>query len=131
MEGWIKLHRKIMDHWIWQDPEKLRAWLTLLMMVNHETREIPIDNQVIEIKPGQRWTSIEKLSMEWGWSRKRVRGFLNLLESSRMIMRESTKKGTLITIVNYGLYQQFKDPRVPTEVPTEVPTRGTQGCRQG
>lgn len=109
MEGWIKLHRKIMDHWIWQDPEKLRAWLDLVMLVNHEVKKICIDSQVIEVKPGQHWTSEMKLAERWQWNRKRVARFLNLLQSDDMILKESTKKGTMLTIVNYGVYQGFSE----------------------
>ena len=29
MDGWIKLHRKIIEHWIWKDPEKLKWWLDM------------------------------------------------------------------------------------------------------
>ena len=40
MKGWIKLHRKIQDHWVWQDDRYLRYWLTILLNVNHESKKI-------------------------------------------------------------------------------------------
>lgn len=106
MEGWVKIHRKILYHWIWQDPEKLRAWLDLIMMANHEPRTLPIDTQLVTIDEGQRWTSIEGLAARWQWDRKRVRRFLDMLKSDGMIYYQTTNRGTLITIVNYKDYQQ-------------------------
>ena len=63
--GWIKLHRKITDSWIWNDPEKLRAWLDILLMVNHEEHEIEFNGEIITIYPGQRLTSLAKLADRW------------------------------------------------------------------
>ena len=39
-KGYIKLYRDIRSHWIWSDPDYLRAWVDLLMMVNHEDRQV-------------------------------------------------------------------------------------------
>lgn len=102
-KGWIKLYRSIEDHWIWQQ-EKFdyrSAWIDLLIMVNHESRKINISNEIIEIKPGQRWTSIRQLAKRWKWKEEKVLKFLNLLQSDGMIYKESNSKGTLLTIVNY------------------------------
>ena len=118
-EGWIKLHREIVDHWIWQDPFKLRAWLDLIMLANHKPRKINIDNQIITIDVGQHWTSIEHLAERWGWSRKKVMNFLKLLISDGMILKKGTPRGTTITIVNYKVYQGFENPKGTTEGTTE------------
>lgn len=107
-KGWIKLHRSIMDNEIWTSPEpfdKRSAWIHLLMMANHEARTINIGNELIELQPGQFFTSIRKLASIFGWNFKRVMRFFVLLEGAGMIHAEGTAKGTLVTIVNYGVYQ--------------------------
>lgn len=111
MSGWIAIDRKIRDHWIWKDPEQLRAWIDIIMMANHEQGKVQIDSQIIEVKRGQRWTSEVKLAERFGWSRKRVKKFLNMLQSDGMILQECTNKGTMLTIVNYGLYQDFLEKK--------------------
>ena len=63
--GWIAIHRKIRENWIWKDPEKLRAWLDILLMVNHEEKTIPYNGKMITIYPGQRLTSIYQLADRW------------------------------------------------------------------
>ena len=125
-EGWIKLHREIVDHWIWQDPFKLRAWLDLIMLANHKPKKINIDSQIITIDIGQHWTSDESLAKRWGWGRKKVRNFLKLLESDGMIIRKSTPRGTAITIVNYKVYQGFEDLKGTANGTTEEQPRNSQ-----
>lgn len=118
-EGWVKLHRAIWNHWIWKDPDKLRAWLDLIMLANHKPNKICINNQIVTIEVGQRWTSFRNLSLRWGWSVKRVSNFLKLLQSDDMVTVQTTKNGTLINIVNYRVYQGFlTDEETPTTTPT-------------
>lgn len=40
--GYILLHRDIMDNWVWQDEvfTKGQAWVDLLMLVNHNDNEV-------------------------------------------------------------------------------------------
>ena len=37
MEGWIKVHRDLNDHWIWKSKEpfdKRSAWIDLILLAN-------------------------------------------------------------------------------------------------
>ncbi|MDM5310348.1 Replication protein O [Peribacillus frigoritolerans] len=114
MPGWIKLHRQIQDHWLYQENRKFskyEAWLDLLMMVNHEDKKAVIGNEVIEVKRGQRITSVRKLCDKWGWSNTKVKQFLSLLQNDRMIHLKSDSKKTLITINNYDFYQGTEDKK--------------------
>lgn len=112
--GWIKLHRKLTDNWIWQDPEKLRAWIDILLMVNHEDKEVLANGKVITVKSGQKLTSIVQLADRWGWSRHRVYRFLALLKANNMCNTNGTANGTLITVVNWAFYQLDGTPNGTT-----------------
>lgn len=103
--GWIKLHRKIIDNWIWDDPEKLRAWLDILLMVNHENKQIPFNGHIKTIHRGEKLTSLSKLAERWKWTRNRVSRFIDLLCEADMVTADRTANGTLLTVVNYGVYQ--------------------------
>jgi len=107
LNGWIKVHREIVNHWVWKDKPFTRgqAWLDLLMMANHTTGTDYRNGHIITVERGQRITSILKLSDRWGWSRKKVSGFLNRLEADGMLEQKRTTQDTTLTIVNYGLYQ--------------------------
>ncbi|MFO8067443.1 MAG: hypothetical protein R6U11_07670, partial [Bacteroidales bacterium] len=105
MQGWIKLHRRIIDHWIWQDPEYLRMWIYLLLDVNHEDRKIVWNKEVVTVKRGEKITSLRKLSMEFNCSREKVRHFLKLLIKDGMCNTVNNTNYTHIKICNYDSYQ--------------------------
>lgn len=104
-KGWIKLNRQITEHWIWQNHEYAFAWIDLLLLVNHESRKVLVNNEVMTIKRGQTLTSIYKLAKKWGWTRKKTYAFIKALEQDGMIRRNSTTKYTILTIANYGKFQ--------------------------
>lgn len=132
--GWIKLHRKIRDNWIWEDPEKLRAWLDILLMVNHEDKDVPFNDKIVTVKKGQKLTSIVKLAERWGWSRHRVYRFLNTLKIHEMCTYNSTLDGTafgtLITVTNWDFYQFVGTPNGTGNGTTVDTTNGTTGGTQ-
>lgn len=107
MSGWIKIHRDILYHEIWSDKpfSKGQAWIDLLLWANHSDNKCMIGNKVEEVKRGSFITSELKLMDRWGWGRKKVQLFLKFLESESMIMRNANNKRTVITIVNYDVYQ--------------------------
>ena len=106
-EGWISLHRKIEECWLWLDEpfSKGQAWVDLLLLANHRDKKISFNGEIITIKKGARITSIKSLAERWQWSRHKVSDFLNILERDGMITQNRDNKRTLITIVNYGVYQ--------------------------
>lgn len=120
-KGYIRLYRDIRSHWIWSDPEYLRAWVDLLMMVNHEDKQILFNKKLITVKRGSRITSIRKLAERWGWSRGRVARFLDMLEQDNMIATRRTTQKTLINVINYGFYQSEKPKRGPRMRPPTEP----------
>lgn len=123
-KGWIKLHRKILDCWFWDEKpyDRARAWVDLLLLANHDDKKISFDGKPITIKRGQYLTSILKLSDRWGWSRNKTKRFLDALECDGMITTDRTNKRTLVNVVNYGIYQDSET----TDEPTDEPTDGQQ-----
>ena len=107
MAGWIKLHRDIQEHWLWEDEPFSRgqAFIDLLMEVNHEDRKVLFNGELIEIKRGSKITSLRKLGERWKWSICKVKKFLEQLQKDGMITYKSDNKKTLVTIENYSVYQ--------------------------
>ena len=110
-QGWIKLHRSSLEHWIHDDRPFCRfgAWVDMLLMANHELKKFPGKVGIVAVEKGQLLTSLRSLSARWGWSKDKVTYFLNLLESDEMITRNIDANGTLVTIVNYSVYQDTLD----------------------
>lgn len=108
MAGWISLYRSIEDHWTFKEKRKFskfEAWIDLLLMVNHKDKKILLGNELVTVKRGQKITSIRQLCERWSWSNNKVKNFLKLLESDGMLTAKSDTKKTVVTIVNYDLYQ--------------------------
>ncbi|WP_195970237.1 hypothetical protein [Clostridium thermobutyricum] len=114
-EGWIKIHRNIQEHWLWNSEpfSKGQAWIDLLLMVNHQDNKIMLGGDLIEVKRGQRVTSLRQLADRWKWSRTKVSKFLEVLSKDNMIEYKSDTKKTVLTIVNYELYQDKENTKKP------------------
>jgi len=101
MEGWIKLHRQLLE-WEWYDePDTFRLFLHCLLKANHK------DNNYRgqKVKVGSFLTSRELLSNETGLSIQKVRTSLERLELTKEITTKKSKKGTVLQIVKYSSYQ--------------------------
>ena len=124
-KGWIKTYRQIQDCWIWKVNEpfdRRSAWLDLLLSANHKDVKLLFNGNLIDVKRGQLITSVRNLANKWQWSKDRVLKFLRVLEGDTMIERDSDNHRTLITIVNYGVYQDKQDTE-NTEESTQTSTQ--------
>ena len=55
-KGWIKLHRQLLDCWIWRVNEpfdKRSAWVDLLLTANHSDTKLLFNGEIITITRGQ------------------------------------------------------------------------------
>lgn len=109
-EGWIKLHRELLDKSIWTCSTSAQKviLITLLMMANHDGREWEFKGKRIKLQPGQFITSlpaIAKLAGD-GVSVQNIRTALKRFAEYEFLTDESTGQGRLITICNWDLYQR-------------------------
>lgn len=120
--GWIKLHRKIQDHWIYQEKRQFsryESWLDLIMMANHKDNKALIDGELITIEKGSFITSKRELGRRWDWSNSKVDKFLDLLKQDGMIAYKSDTKKTVISIGKYEAYHELeKEKRSRNETET-------------
>lgn len=128
-DGWIKLYRILRDNEIWKNKEpydKRSAWIDLLLRSTHQNIKFLFGNEIIELIPGQIITSELKLATEWKWSRHKVRGYFELLERVGQIRTpKRTTKYTIITIINWELYQE-KEEGKDTKKDNEGTSKGHQ-----
>lgn len=108
MDGWIKLHREWLDHWLYRENRprtKREAWEDLLLLANHSEKEVLIGNEVFVCKRGQSIRSIGSWAKQFNWSYSKVHRFFKLLAKEKLIVKEDIKKSTRITICKYDNYQ--------------------------
>lgn len=108
MDGWISLYRKIRENGLWADKPFARgqAWIDLLLLANHKPGHIYIRGNRIDLERGQIGWSVQRLAVEWGWSRGKVQRFLNDLENEHQIEQQKNAISTVITIINYDAMQK-------------------------
>lgn len=109
-KGWISVHRKITENWVWDDKpfSQGQAWIDMLIMANHSENKFPFRNEIVTVEVGTFVTSELKLMERWGWSKSKVRRFLELLVSDEMIVKKTDRKKTTIFIVNYSVFQEIE-----------------------
>jgi hypothetical protein len=107
MEGWIKLHRRIMDNPLWNgDPfSRGQAWVDMILLANHKPGYFYVRGNKVPVKRGQIGWSIAKLSQRWKWSKGKTKRFLNDLENEQQIEQQKNNVTSIITIVKYDDYQ--------------------------
>jgi len=126
VEGWISIHRRITHHWLYEEKRvfsRFEAWIDLLLMANHKDTRFPLGNEIVEAKRGEVVTSELKLMERWGWSKTKLRNFLELCEKDGMIIKKSDRKKTAIFIVNYEDYQNRETTERPHGDHTETTRR--------
>jgi hypothetical protein len=116
MAGWIKIHRDIATHWIFQDECKFKWWIDLLLMASYEDNKQLVGDRLVEIKRGQMIVSLSFLSKRWGKAKGTILKFLELLESDHMIDRCTDRKVTILTICKYESYQEAEKQSLTDEV---------------
>nr|DAD84083.1 MAG TPA: replisome organizer [Podoviridae sp. ctoqT5] len=81
------------------------------MLANHEEVKKPYKNQIMTFERGTVSLSLLELSNRWGWSRHRVRDFLNTLKTDAMLDIKRTGKITAIVIENYAFYNDVQNAK--------------------
>lgn len=110
MAGWIKINRDITRHWIWQNPLYLKAWIAIIIAVNHEEKKVLIQNNIISCERGQSLMCLKSWAKLFGkeWSIQKVRTFFKLLQDDAMIELKGLHKTTRVTVCNYATYQDVQ-----------------------
>lgn len=107
MQGYIKLHRKILDNGVFADAELLKVFVWCILKAN-TTPNVVYGRKVDvgEFITG-RITASEELYLKPSTIYKR----LQKLKSQGYIDISSTTKNSLITVVNYKSYQLNEKPK--------------------
>ena len=103
MEGWITLHRKLLE-WEWYDDiPTCRLFIHLLLRANYK----PCKWHGQTLNEGELITSIGSLSEETGLTERQVRTALDKLKNTGEIDKQTTNKFTLVKVRNYAVYQGY------------------------
>lgn len=105
MVGWLKLHRNIITNKIFENERLLKVFIWSLCKATHKEYEQIIGLKMIKLHPGQFVTGRNKAAQELKIPPSTVWELLKMLENLETISIKSTNKYSIISIVNWDLYQ--------------------------
>lgn len=123
--GWIKIHRKILEWGWYQDTNTARVFFHLLLIANHEDKQW----MNITVSCGQCVVGRIELAKTLGLGQQSVRTALAKLKSTSEITIKPTNKYSLITIVKYRDYQIKTDKltsKLTSKLTNEQPSTNHQ-----
>jgi len=131
-DGWIKLHRKILDSQVFACPNLFHTWAVCLLLANHEEKWLKISGlaEPIKIEPGQFLTGryeFHKICYPkkrrsnphpitlWKW--------LLTLQDMQNLNIKSNNKFSIITVINWGFYQSREHENAQQNAPQALSRR--------
>ena len=124
-QGWIKLHRKILENPISKKPTYAWLWVYLLLKANHKEERFMWNGNETTIKEGQLLTGRKELSKSTGIPEGTIEGILTSMEKNQHLIRQQkTTKFRIITVLNWSVYQQdnIKTNNKPTTNQQQIDT---------
>ena len=106
MNGWIKLHRKMLENpVVAKDSDYLSVWIYLLLNAEHDERTILFGGNKIILKPGQLITGRKSIAEFLQINESKVKRILIDFENDQQIDRQRSNKNSLISLKNWDKYQ--------------------------
>lgn len=116
MEGYIKIHRRILESSVFASANGLKIWIWCLLKATYKPKHIKIKigkgESIVSLETGQflfgRFSAEEDLCIDGSTIYKWMKKF----EAENMIIMESNSHYTRVTICNWDEYQQLDDEEV-------------------
>ncbi len=134
MDGWIKVHRKLLKSsvWIEADAEGKVILLTLLLRACHAPALWPIGRgKTVMLQPGEIWLSNRHFAKTCGVTVKKMRFEVNRLAAADFLRRTAMHDGSVVHVVNWDIYQGAQGPQKgpqkgpPSDTAFALDTRGS------
>lgn len=116
-----------MDGGLPQNLELWGFWCWCLLKASHQEHKQMVGNQIVELQPGQFVFGRKRASQELNVSEKKIRTYLKKLENLQNVAIKRTNKFSIVSIINWDVYQQPEYSNGPTNRPTEGQQRANRG----
>lgn len=107
--GWVKIHRKLLEHYLFEDAQLYKFFSWCVLSAAYEPCMVKFGNKIVELKPGQLVMSLRQTSEKLRVSMRQLRTYIKTLKNDTTIDTQSDTQSTIITIVNWGVYQNSDD----------------------
>ncbi|MBP1999728.1 hypothetical protein J2Z69_000747 [Paenibacillus shirakamiensis] len=106
MDGWIKLHRKILDNpVVCKDSDYAAVWMYLLLNATHKEYPAVFSGERILLQPGQLLTGRITIAEKFNIHESKVQRILKSFEIEQQIEQQTSNKKRLISILSWSDYQ--------------------------
>lgn len=133
MDGWIKLHRKLLNSNMYKSlsSKQRDVMIQCLLLANHEENKWEWKGNIYKCNPGQFITSVESLKKicSTDVSVKNIRTTLAKLIKWKFLAIETANTGSLITICNWSIYQS-KENENGKQMESKTANRWQTGGKQ-
>ncbi len=126
--GYVKLSRKAYaEDPFWNEKRvysRWEAWEDIIQQAAYRSWNRIVDDDIVILDRGEFCASLRYMAARWGWSMKKVRGFVQKLEGmDRIRAQQRAHCGTVYVLVNYDRYQGG--------TPSKGTAKGTQRAKRG
>jgi len=105
LAGWIKLHRKLKNSLVFDNPDLLKVWIWCLLKATHDDYIQMIGLQEVELEKGQFIFGRKVAANELKMSESKTYRLIKKLENMQNLNIKANNKFSVITIENWENYQ--------------------------
>ena len=106
--GWVVLPKSILEKGFYKKSAYLHVWVHLLLTACFKSFEIIINDQIVELHPGQLLTGRKSIAKATGIPESTVQRILNFFSKNHIIEQKTFNKFRIITIKNWNETQCFE-----------------------
>lgn len=103
--NWLKLNRNILESSVFDNPKLLKVWIWCLCKASHKEHDQVVGRQIQHLDAGQFIYGRNKAAEELRMKPSTVRDYISALKLNGNIDIKSNNKYSVITVVNWAIYQ--------------------------
>ena len=134
-QGWIKLHRKMVDSAVWQSDGLYKLWCYILFACRYEPGTVAITRKngvvyEVALMPGDMIFGRRSVGLKLGVHQNTAYNRLKKLTELKMVCTKNKTDYTLVTVRNWGVYQNGEESETGVVVQQTSPDAVQQAVQQ-
>jgi len=104
-QGYVKIHRQLLESSFHNKPNYFCLWITLLLMANHKETKFLWNGKEEILQPGQILTGRKSLSEQTGIPETTIEGLIGVMVKMGQVRQQKTTKHRVITVLKWDSFQ--------------------------
>ena len=115
--GYVKLWRKLLDSGLLANGPAWQLMGYLMLNATHKPYRKLVGGMAFDLQPGDVVIGRKRAADDLGLGEQQIRTALKLLEKLEIVTSKATNKCTVISLINWGIYQAEQPATQPAEQP--------------